>query len=72
MRFKIDWVSLIVGRKFTGFALVYFVFEGNFQVQALGGGGGGGAGGLISAHLWSRSRCCQLLSWLIIFFVRFH
>ena len=26
--------SLKVGRKFTGFALLYFVFEGNFQVQA--------------------------------------
>ena len=34
MRFKIDWDSLIVGRKFTGFALFHFVFEGNFQVQA--------------------------------------
>ena len=34
MRFKIDWASLIVGRKFTVFALLYFVFEGNFQVQA--------------------------------------
>ena len=32
--FKIDWASLIVGRKFTVFALFYFVFEGNFQVQA--------------------------------------
>ena len=32
--FKIDWVSLIVARKFTVFALFYFVFEGNFQVQA--------------------------------------
>ena len=31
---KIDWASLIVGRKFTAFALFYFVFEGNFQVQA--------------------------------------
>ena len=30
MRFKIDWASLIVGSKFTVFALVYFVFEGNF------------------------------------------
>ena len=30
MRFKIDWVSLIVGRKFTVFALFYFEFEGNF------------------------------------------
>ena len=37
LRFKIDWVSLIVGRKFTVFALFYFVFEGNFQVQALQG-----------------------------------
>ena len=34
MRFKIDGASLIVGRKFTVFALFYFVFEGNFQVQA--------------------------------------
>ena len=32
--FKIDWASLIVGRKFNGFALFYFIFEGNFQVQA--------------------------------------
>ena len=38
MRFKIDWVSLIVGKKFTVFALFCFVFEGNFQVQAPGGG----------------------------------
>ena len=37
LRFKIDWTSLIVGRKFTVFALFYFVFEGNFQVQAPGG-----------------------------------
>ena len=33
LRFKIDWASLIVGRKFTVFAL----FEGNFQVQVPGG-----------------------------------
>ena len=33
MRFKIDWASLIVERKFTVFALFYFVFEGNFQAQ---------------------------------------
>ena len=31
--FQIDWASLIAGRKFTVFALFYFVFEGNFQVQ---------------------------------------
>ena len=35
--FKIDWANLIVGRKFTVFALFYVVFEGNFQVQAPGG-----------------------------------
>ena len=34
LRFKIDWASLIVGRKFTVFDLFYFVFEGNFKVQA--------------------------------------
>ena len=37
LRFKIDWASLIAGRKFTFFALFYFVFEGNVQVQAPGG-----------------------------------
>ena len=30
MRFEIDWASLIVGSKFTVFALSYFVFECNF------------------------------------------
>ena len=30
MRFKIDWASPIVG-------IFYFVFEGNFHVQVLGG-----------------------------------
>ena len=30
LRFRIDWASLIVGSKFTVFALFYFVFEGNF------------------------------------------
>ena len=30
MRFKINWASLIIGSKFTVFALFYFVFEGNF------------------------------------------
>ena len=37
LRFKIDWASLIVGMKFTVFSLFWFVFEGNFQVQAPGG-----------------------------------
>ena len=31
MRFKIDWASLIVGRKFTVFDLFYFVSEGKFS-----------------------------------------
>ena len=30
MHFTIDWASLIVGSKFTVFALLYFVCEGNF------------------------------------------
>ena len=30
MRFKIDWASLIVGSKFTVFALFHSVFKGNF------------------------------------------
>ena len=34
LRLKIDWASLIAGTKFTVFALFYFVFEGNFQLQA--------------------------------------
>ena len=33
MLFKINLASLIVGRKFTVFALFYFVSEGGFQVQ---------------------------------------
>ena len=37
MLLKIDWASVIVGRKFIVFPLFYFVFEGNFQVQAPGG-----------------------------------
>ena len=35
MRVKIDWANLMVGSKFTVFALFYFVFY--FQVQAPGG-----------------------------------
>ena len=36
-RLKIDWASLVFGRLFTVLALFYFVFEGNFQLQAPGG-----------------------------------
>ena len=38
LRFKIDWASLIVGRKFTVFALFYFVFEGNYLEGRFNGG----------------------------------
>ena len=34
MRLKIDWASLIVGTKFTVFALSYFVFERNFPITS--------------------------------------
>ena len=37
LRFEIDWASLIVGRKFTFFALFYFVFEGTFPSTSPGG-----------------------------------
>jgi len=61
LRFKIDWASLKVGRKFTVFALFCFVFEGNFQVQAPPGGGayirrgdltGGHALRVWGAYIW--------------------
>ena len=34
LRLKIDWASLIVERKFTVFALLFFVFEGNFPITS--------------------------------------
>ena len=40
MRFEIDWSSLIVGSKFTVFALFYCVFEGNVPSTSPRGGGG--------------------------------
>ena len=57
LRFKIDLASLIVGRKFTDFALFYFVFEANFQVQAPRGGGllyleGPFNGGFFALQIW--------------------
>ena len=38
MRVKIDWASLIVGSKFTIFALFYLVYEGNFLSTSPRGG----------------------------------
>ena len=40
-------IRLLVETKFTFFALYYFVFEGNCQVQAPPRGGGGIFGGVI-------------------------
>ena len=45
MHFKIDWATLIVGRKFAVFALFYFVFEGNFPSTVLPG-----------AYIWKGER----------------
>ena len=41
MRFKTDWASLILGSKFTVFALFYFVFENNFPKTTPPPPGGG-------------------------------
>ena len=56
LRFKTDWANLIVGSKFTVFALFYFVFEGNFPSTSfprarVGGGGGLYLEGLIFGTL---------------------
>ena len=40
LRFKVDRANLIVGRKFTVFALFYFAFEGNFPSTSRPPGGG--------------------------------
>ena len=37
MCFEINWTILIVGSKFTVFALFYFVFEGSFPSTSLRG-----------------------------------
>ena len=53
--FNIDWATLINGRKFTVFALFYFVFEGNFEVQAPPGGlylEGRFNGGFFALRVW--------------------
>jgi len=52
LSFKIDWASLINGRKFTVFALFYFVFEGNFQVQTHRG-----------AYIWRGDLTDELRVW---------
>ena len=55
LRFKIDWASLIVGSKFTVFAVFYFVFEGNFPSASPWGGlylEGRLNGGFLALPVW--------------------
>ena len=53
LSFEIDWASLIVGNKFTVFALFYFVFEGNFPSTSPWGGGGAYIWrGHLGAYIW--------------------
>ena len=55
LRLKIDWASLIVGSKFTVFALFYFVFEGNFPSTSPPGGlylVGRFNGGFFALRVW--------------------
>ena len=54
MRFKIDWASLIIGSKFTVFALLYFVFEDNFPSTSPRGliFGGRFNGGFFALPVW--------------------
>ena len=54
LRFKIDWASLTVGRKFTVFVLFYFVFKYT-EVQSPGGGlylEGRFKGGFFALRVW--------------------
>ena len=55
MRFKIDWATLIVGRKFAVFALFYFIFEGNFPSTSPWG-----------AYIWRRDFCVTGLGGLYL------
>ena len=54
--FQIDWASLIIGSKFTIFALFYFVFEGNYFPSTISKGGlhleGRFHGRFIALPLW--------------------
>ena len=49
LRFKIDWASLILGRKFFRFSLFCFVFDGNFQVYLEGRFNGG----IFALRVWA-------------------
>ena len=71
LRFKIYWASLIAGRTFTFLALLYFVFEGNFQVQASPPGclylEGRFNGGFFALQIWGAYICRGLYMEGLIF-----
>ena len=52
LRLKIDWASLIIWKEIYRFSLFYFVFEGDFQVQALWG-----------TYIWRGDLTEGFLSW---------
>ena len=52
LRFKIDWASLTVRRKFTICVLFYYVFGGNFQVHIILILEGGFNGGFFALRVW--------------------
>ena len=55
LRFKIDWASFIVRRKFTVVSLFYFVFESNFPSTSSPGGlylEGRFNGGFFALRVW--------------------
>ena len=61
MRFKIDWASLIVGRKFTCFASFYFVSEGTVSKYKPSGGfyfEGRFNGGFYALRVWGGGGAC--------------
>ena len=76
LRFKIDWASLVVGRKFTLFALFYFVFEGgSFQVQAPRGSlylEERFNGGLFTLRVWGPSIWRGFMEGLIFRILRYY
>ena len=58
---RLGW--LVVGRKFTSFALFYFVFEGKFQIQA-SSPGGVGEGAYIRRRDLTEGFCVAILEGL--------
>ena len=70
LRFKIDWASLIVARKFSIFSLFYFVFEGNFPSTSPRGAyiwRGDLTEGFLRYRFW-RGLFSEFYSRLVIFF----